>query len=360
MLVRDSAGIGAVSGELRLGRQAIDGLAENLADALQPRLGVLVSPTVRERFNRDLGSDVERVQVHPPAELVNERDDVRLLRLPRFRPHQFTVRAVHDALPTPSLPVGQRDPLPAPEEALDIGHLALRHEQVQVAMDSALLAEQGIDAPAAEEPVAKVGAIEEVADLHRVLRAHAHHDLFAGDGRSLSRVLTVSKGVSYLVTLSDGVLKSGRAVIGIATQKLNSVASASLASAGPVRAYATTTWLLACSYATRANSWSDLYVYICPRDVYLLSGTLGIIAAATAIFGGPVGIAIATALGLAVVVSIWHFMNNDGSIGITIPAWTISPPFGLWIYYWNRLQAYMYNECWIRIDNWWYKPYCWW
>jgi hypothetical protein len=173
-------------------------------------------------------------------------------------------------------------------------------------------------------------------------------------------VLTETKGVSYLVTLSDGVLKSGRAVIGIATQKLTSAASANLVSVGPVRAYASTSWFLACSYATRANSWSDLYVYICPRDVYLLSGTLGVIAAATAIFGGPVGIGIATALGLAVVVSVWHFMNNDGSIGITIPAWTIQAPFGGWIYYWNRLQAYMYNECWIRLDNWWYKPYCWW
>jgi hypothetical protein len=173
-------------------------------------------------------------------------------------------------------------------------------------------------------------------------------------------VLTRTQGVSYLVTLSDGVLKSGQAVIGIATQKLNAAAPANLTSLGAVRAYATTSYFLACSYAYRANSWSDLYVYICPRDVYLLGGTLGVIAAATAIFGGPVGIAIATALGLAVVVSIWHFMNNDGSIGVTIPAWTISPPFGGWISYWNRIQAYMYNECWIRLDNWWYKPYCWW
>jgi hypothetical protein len=173
-------------------------------------------------------------------------------------------------------------------------------------------------------------------------------------------VLTRTNGASYLVTLSDGVLKSGQAVIGIATQKLSSAAPANLTSLGAVRAYATIDYFLACSYAYRPNPWSDLYVYICPRDVYLLSGTLGVIAAATAIFGGPVGIAIATALGLAVVVSIWHFMNNDGSLGITIPAWTISPPFGGWIYYWNRIQAYMANECWIRLDNWWYKPYCWW
>jgi hypothetical protein len=218
-------------------------------------------------------------------------------------------------------------------------------------------------APAKSGQANHVSALS--ADGVAKLRQHGLKVLDNREG--LWRIEATLNGRDRVLTVVDGVLPSGREVVGFGTAP----ASTTTGSTSLLRALdvsANTTYFFICSYAVMAAGWDQMYLHLCTVDAAFLSGILLVVGAAVgglvgALMGGTagavVGIAITTLLSLAIILWFWSHSDSWGNIDLLIPNLTMQPPFGGNVYWSNvGLWDYMYDQCWINERGNWYAPVC--
>lgn len=179
------------------------------------------------------------------------------------------------------------------------------------------------------------------------------------------RVEANISGEDRIVTVVDGVLPSGREVVGFGSAPASSAAATGLVRA--LNVSAGTSYFFICSYAYQAYYGGDLYVHLCAVDANMVMAVLFILEAAVggvvgALLGGPVGaivgIAIGSLAGLITIAYFWTHMDSSGNVDIVIPNWTMLPPFGGYILWANSGRwDYMYDQCWV-YEGQWYAPIC--
>ena len=194
------------------------------------------------------------------------------------------------------------------------------------------------------------------------------HGLKVLDNREgLLRVEATISGQDRILTVVDGVLASGREVVGFGTAP----APAAPAAVSLIRALdvsAGTQYFFICSYAYMTSYWSDLHIHLCTVDAAYIAAIITIVGAAVGgivgalmggVVGGVVGVATGTILGLLTIVYFWTHSDSAGNVDIVIPNWTLQPPYGGNILWADRgLWDYMPDQCWIRDYGYYYHPRC--
>jgi hypothetical protein len=112
-------------------------------------------------------------------------------------------------------------------------------------------------------------------------------------------------------------------------------------------------------------SWWTMVSYICPADapdvlfyVPTIEGAVGLLDGYF-VCGDICSIAAGTVMAIMFYADLRHFQRTDGSIKWSIPAATISPPFGGPMYWWFELgeyiQGYFQNACTLGVFGTWYR-----
>lgn len=219
--------------------------------------------------------------------------------------------------------------------------------------------------------VVKAGELNHVtgftSDVVAKLRASGLQVLDNHQG--LVRVEATINGEARVLTVVDGVLPSGREVIGFGTAPLSARASAATSLVRTLNVSADTRYFAICSYMYMDSYWDDLHVHLCAIDAAYTLAILGVLEATAGtvvglFMGGPVGaavgLAVGTAAALLTILYFWTHSDANGNVDFVIPNQTMLPPFGgdiLWanIGRWD----YMWDQCWI-YEGGWYDPVCSW
>src|SRR4029077_13693469 len=169
-----------------------------------------------------------------------------------------------------------------------------------------------------------------------------------------------------VLTVVDGVLPSGREVVGFGTAPAPAPTAFSLVRALDVSAG--TQYFFICSYAYMNSYYDDLHVHLCNVDATYIAAIITVIGAAVGtvvgmyFFGaaGPViGVAIGTVVALLTIVYFWTDSDQWGNVNIVIPNWMMQPPYGGYMLWADRgLWDYMPDQCWIRDYGYYYHPRC--
>jgi hypothetical protein len=264
--------------------------------------------------------------------------------------------------------VGINLPLPAIGSAPQSAQRVLINAPEMPAVD---LTQPALPAGApVKNPVApgKSGKSNHVSALSSdVVAQLGQHGLKVLDNREgLLRVEATLNGQDRVLTVVDGVLPSGREVVGFGTAPAPAPTAFSLIRALDVSAGIQ--YFFICSYAYMNSYWSDLHVHLCNVDANYIAAIVTLVGAAVggivgALMGGPVGgvvgVAIGTIVGLLTYVYFWTHSDQYGNVDVTIPNWTMQPPYGGYMLWADRgLWDYMPDQCWIRDYGYYYHPRC--
>jgi hypothetical protein len=183
----------------------------------------------------------------------------------------------------------------------------------------------------------------------------------------LVRIEATVNGQDRVLTVVDGVLASGREVVGFGTAP----AAPSTGGVSLIRALdvsANTQYFFLCSYAWMNSYWGDLHVHLCNVDATYIAAIITLVGATVGglvgVFfgsaaGGVAGVAIGTIIGLLTIVYFWTHSDIYGNVDIVIPNWTMQPPYGGYILWADPgLWDYMPDQCFIRDYGWYYHPRC--
>jgi hypothetical protein len=173
-------------------------------------------------------------------------------------------------------------------------------------------------------------------------------------------------GTSRLITVVDGVLPSGRQVVGFGTSPVEKSSTAGLFRTTTVNAGVS--YILICSYAWMNSYYDDLHLHLCNVDATYLAAIITVVEAAIGtlvgvlignVVGGVVGLAVGTGLALLTLGFFWTHSDAWGNVDFVIPSWTMSPPFGGNVLWANvNVWDYMWDQCWINDHGYWYHPQC--
>jgi len=173
-------------------------------------------------------------------------------------------------------------------------------------------------------------------------------------------------GEQRLFTTVDGILPSGRLVVGFGTTAMPAASPTGLLRATSVEAGSRS--FLICSYAWMNSFYDDLHVHLCNVDATYLAAIITVLEAAVgglvgvwigSAVGGVVGIAAGTIAAVLTLVFFWTHSDAFGNVDFVIPHWTMMPPYGgniLWSDV--RVWDYMADQCWIKDGGRWYAPKC--